>query len=74
MAPYEAIEGNDVAGHVHEVGEGVTKFKKGDKVGPRSRCDAFVCVARAAARVTSGPKSAQSDRVYSCHRWLLLPE
>lgn len=32
MAPYEAIEGNDVAGYIEQVGEGVTDFKKGDKV------------------------------------------
>ncbi|GAA6042015.1 hypothetical protein JCM8097_009146 [Rhodosporidiobolus ruineniae] len=32
MAPYAAVEGNDIAGHVEQVGEGVTKFKKGDKV------------------------------------------
>ncbi|GAA5841465.1 hypothetical protein JCM11251_007147 [Rhodosporidiobolus azoricus] len=32
MHPYAAVEGNDIAGHVEEVGEGVTKFKKGDKV------------------------------------------
>ncbi|GAA5860524.1 hypothetical protein JCM8547_000330 [Rhodosporidiobolus lusitaniae] len=32
MAPYAAVEGNDIAGYVEEVGEGVTKFKKGDKV------------------------------------------
>ncbi|KAI9034528.1 chaperonin 10-like protein [Hyaloraphidium curvatum] len=29
---YEGIEGNDVAGHIEAVGEGVTEFKKGDKV------------------------------------------
>ncbi|GAA5927258.1 zinc-binding alcohol dehydrogenase family protein [Sporobolomyces koalae] len=29
---WENIEGNDIAGHVEAVGEGVTKFKKGDKV------------------------------------------
>ncbi|GAA6059781.1 hypothetical protein JCM10212_003676 [Sporobolomyces blumeae] len=28
----ESIEGNDIAGYVEAVGEGVTKFKKGDKV------------------------------------------
>ena len=27
-----AVEGNDIAGHVSAVGEGVTEFKKGDKV------------------------------------------
>ncbi|GJN89643.1 hypothetical protein Rhopal_002630-T1 [Rhodotorula paludigena] len=32
MAPYTAVEGNDVAGYVEAVGDGVTKFKKGDKV------------------------------------------
>lgn len=32
MAPYAAVEGNDVAGYVEKVGEGVTKFKVGDKV------------------------------------------
>lgn len=29
---YPAILGNDIAGDVEEVGEGVTEFKKGDKV------------------------------------------
>lgn len=28
---YATIEGNDVAGVVEAVGEGVTEFKKGDK-------------------------------------------
>lgn len=28
----ERIEGSDVAGHIEAVGEGVTEFKKGDKV------------------------------------------
>ncbi|BGO98646.1 zinc-binding oxidoreductase [Rhodotorula toruloides] len=32
MAPYAAVEGNDVAGYVEKVGEGVPKFKVGDKV------------------------------------------
>ncbi|BGP47302.1 hypothetical protein JCM10450v2_003154 [Rhodotorula kratochvilovae] len=32
LDPYSAVEGNDIAGHVEAVGEGVTKFKKGDKV------------------------------------------
>ncbi|GAA5886594.1 hypothetical protein JCM5296_005341 [Sporobolomyces johnsonii] len=34
---YGSIEGNDVAGHVEAVGEGVTKFKKGDKVAAFSK-------------------------------------
>jgi len=34
---WESIEGNDVAGHVEAVGEGVTKFKKGDKVAAFSK-------------------------------------
>lgn len=29
---WEAIEGNDVCGHVEAVGSKVTEFKKGDKV------------------------------------------
>jgi NADPH:quinone reductase-like Zn-dependent oxidoreductase len=29
---YPMVLGTDVAGEVHEVGEGVTKFKKGDRV------------------------------------------
>ncbi|CAO1614819.1 unnamed protein product [Jaminaea pallidilutea] len=33
MMGYEGIEGNDVAGHVAAVGDGVTEFKEGDKVG-----------------------------------------
>ncbi|BGP39198.1 hypothetical protein JCM10449v2_003136 [Rhodotorula kratochvilovae] len=32
LDPYSIVEGNDIAGHVEAVGEGVTKFKKGDKV------------------------------------------
>ncbi|GAA5970703.1 hypothetical protein JCM11641_007405 [Rhodosporidiobolus odoratus] len=31
LAPYSAVEGNDIAGYVEAVGEGVTKFKKGEK-------------------------------------------
>lgn len=30
---YEAIEGNDIAGYVERLGEGVTRFQVGDKVG-----------------------------------------
>jgi NADPH:quinone reductase-like Zn-dependent oxidoreductase len=29
---YPAIIGTDVAGEIYEVGEGVTNFKKGDRV------------------------------------------
>ncbi len=29
---YDRVEGNDVAGYIEAVGEGVTEFKKGDKV------------------------------------------
>jgi NADPH:quinone reductase-like Zn-dependent oxidoreductase len=29
---YPAIPGADVAGEIYEVGEGVTEFKKGDRV------------------------------------------
>jgi NADPH:quinone reductase-like Zn-dependent oxidoreductase len=29
---YATIEGNDIAGYVEELGEGVTNFEKGDKV------------------------------------------
>ncbi|BGP15126.1 hypothetical protein JCM10213_006541 [Rhodosporidiobolus nylandii] len=32
LAPYSAVEGNDIAGYVEALGEGVTKFRKGDKV------------------------------------------
>ncbi|GAA6010111.1 hypothetical protein JCM11491_005872 [Sporobolomyces phaffii] len=32
MLDWENVEGNDIAGYVEAVGEGVTKFKKGDKV------------------------------------------
>ncbi|GAA5892344.1 zinc-binding alcohol dehydrogenase family protein [Sporobolomyces salmoneus] len=32
ISDWENIEGNNVAGYVESVGEGVTKFKKGDKV------------------------------------------
>ena len=28
----QAVEGNDVTGYIESVGEGVTGFKKGDKV------------------------------------------
>ncbi|KAI9011569.1 chaperonin 10-like protein [Hyaloraphidium curvatum] len=34
---FEGIEGNDVAGFVEAVGEGVTSYKKGDKVGAFTR-------------------------------------
>ncbi|ORY91701.1 chaperonin 10-like protein [Leucosporidium creatinivorum] len=37
LAPYAAVEGNDVAGLVEEVGEGVTDYKKGDKVAAFSK-------------------------------------
>lgn len=39
MPNYNAIEGNDVAGHVASVGEGVTEYAVGDKV--RLSCTAF---------------------------------
>lgn len=29
---YEGVEGNDIAGYISAIGEGVTKFKIGDKV------------------------------------------
>ncbi|KAK4056575.1 hypothetical protein OIO90_002423 [Microbotryomycetes sp. JL221] len=32
MAPYEAVEGNDIAGTIESVGSGVSRFKKGDRV------------------------------------------
>ncbi|GAA5843998.1 hypothetical protein JCM9279_003697 [Rhodotorula babjevae] len=32
MDPYEAIEGNNIAGYVEDVGSDVQRFKKGDKV------------------------------------------
>jgi NADPH:quinone reductase-like Zn-dependent oxidoreductase len=32
LQKYPNICGTDVAGEVHEVGEGVTRFKKGDRV------------------------------------------
>ncbi|KAK4055710.1 hypothetical protein OIV83_000256 [Microbotryomycetes sp. JL201] len=32
MPPYEAVEGNDVAGTVESVGPGVSRFSKGDRV------------------------------------------
>lgn len=37
LDPYAAVEGNDVAGYVEAVGEGVTKFKEGDKVAAFSK-------------------------------------
>ncbi|KAM0788748.1 hypothetical protein ACM66B_002840 [Microbotryomycetes sp. NB124-2] len=32
MPPYEAVEGNDVAGTIESVGPGVSRFSKGDRV------------------------------------------
>ncbi|TDL25380.1 GroES-like protein [Rickenella mellea] len=37
IADYAAIEGNDVAGYIESVGEGVTEFKKGDRVAAFSK-------------------------------------
>lgn len=37
LDPYAAVEGNDVAGLIEEVGEGVTDYKKGDKVAAFSK-------------------------------------
>ncbi|GAA5882235.1 hypothetical protein JCM16303_002297 [Sporobolomyces ruberrimus] len=37
LMDWENVEGNDVAGYVEAVGEGVTKFKKGDKVAAFSK-------------------------------------
>ncbi|TDL25370.1 GroES-like protein [Rickenella mellea] len=37
VADYAAIEGNDVAGYIESVGEGVTGFKKGDGVAAFSK-------------------------------------
>ncbi|TDL15540.1 GroES-like protein [Rickenella mellea] len=37
VADYAAVEGNDVAGYVESVGEGVTEFKKGDRVAAFSK-------------------------------------
>ncbi|GAA5963726.1 hypothetical protein JCM21900_004112 [Sporobolomyces salmonicolor] len=69
IAGYGSIEGNDVAGHVEAVGEGVTKFKKGDKVAAFSKmfsgdkwgAYAEYTVAPANTTFALGPKTAYEE-------------
>ncbi|GAA6014869.1 hypothetical protein JCM10207_002207 [Rhodosporidiobolus poonsookiae] len=69
MDGYAAVEGNDIAGYVEEIGEGVTKFKKGDKVaaftkmrsGDKYGAYAEYSVAPVNTTFALGPKTAFED-------------